>query len=104
MKTKHQLRCFCSRSPLLAVYGLDDNQKLYLHIKIYKQDRIYGEVLVTDGTVKIHCRECLRWHRIVFVQPAIAKLVETDIPEEILPEIISLKNPFSEISPISKIL
>lgn len=63
--TKHQLRCVCSRKPLLAVYGLDARGKLYVHVKVYKQDRLYGEVLVTGGTVKLHCRECLRWHTVV---------------------------------------
>lgn len=78
--TKNELRCFCSREPLLAVYGLKEG-KLYVHVKIYKQRRIYGEVLVTEGTVKLHCRECLRWHTVVLRAPGHAFLKEdTDPP------------------------
>lgn len=64
-RTSNELRCFCSRQPLLAVYGLDERGGLYVHVKIYKQARIYGEVVVTGGVVRLHCRECLRWHRVV---------------------------------------
>ncbi len=79
-KVKHELRCFCSRSPLLAVYGVDSKGKLFVHVRIYKARRIYGEVLATDGTVQIRCRECLRWHSVKIVQPDRAELEETDPP------------------------
>jgi len=62
------------------VYGVDENTKLYVHIRIHKQSRIYGEVLVTEGVVQIHCRECLRWHRIIITQPGKAQLEETEVP------------------------
>jgi hypothetical protein len=75
-----ELRCFCNRKPLLAVYGVDEKGKLYVHVRVYKQARLYGEVLVTDGTVKLRCRECLRWHTVVIVQPGKAKLEETVSP------------------------
>lgn len=65
---------------MLAVYGLDGDGKLYLHVKVYKQGRIYGEMVVTEGEVKIRCRECLRWHRVVFVLPNRAELTESDDP------------------------
>lgn len=74
--TKNELRCFCSREPLLATYGMDEQGKLYVHVKIYKQHRIFGEVLVTEGVVKLHCRECLRWHKVVMRRPGDAELVE----------------------------
>lgn len=80
-RTHNDLRCFCSRKPLLATYGLTMNGSLYVHVKVYKQNRIYGEVIVTDGTVELHCRECLRWHRVVMHQPGKVVLEE------------SLKNP-----------
>ena len=73
---KNELRCFCSRLPLLAVYGIDEHGKLFVHIRVFKQRRIYGEVLVTEGTVKLHCRECLRWHTVVIKQPGTAILEE----------------------------
>lgn len=75
-KTANDLRCFCARAPLLAVYGIDKDGKLYVHVRVYKQNRIYGEVLVTGGTVKLHCRECLRWHRVVIRQRNKAELKE----------------------------
>lgn len=56
-----ELRCFCTRRPLLGVIG-QDAVGTYLHIKVYKQGRIYGEVVAYAGPVKILCRECLRWH------------------------------------------
>lgn len=80
IKTKNQLRCFCSRKPLLAVYGLNERGKIYIHVRIFKQTRIYGEVVVTDGTVKLHCRDCFRWHTVTIRKENIAALVETSDP------------------------
>lgn len=82
-RTSNQLRCFCGRKPLLATYGLNERGKLYIHIKIFKQDRIFGEVVVTEGIVKIHCRDCLRWHSIRILQPGHPVLEETPVPTEI---------------------
>lgn len=76
--TRNDLRCFCSRKPLLATYGLTTQGKLYVHVKVYKQSRIYGEVLVTEGTVELHCRECLRWHKVVMHKPGAVTLEETE--------------------------
>lgn len=78
--SSNELRCFCARGPLLATYGLDEKGKLYVHVRVYKQKRIYGEVLITDGLVKIHCRECLRWHTVVIRQPGKAVLQEDTEP------------------------
>lgn len=80
MKTINELRCFCLRHPLLAMYGIDKG-KLYIHIRIFKQRKMYGELLVQEGTVKIHCRECLRWHTVKIIQPGTASLEETQAPE-----------------------
>lgn len=79
---RQELRCFCSRSPLLAVYGTDKEGIPYVHVKIYKQGRIYGETFHRGGTVEIRCRECIRWHRI-FVQAGRPKLVAVDEPVEL---------------------
>lgn len=68
-RTRHKLSCWCLRRPLLAMYGLDERGRTYLHIKVYKQDRIYGEAVFYGGEVKIRCRECFRWQTIVFVAP-----------------------------------
>lgn len=79
-RSKKELRCFCSRQPLLATYGIDAFGKLYVHVKIFKQRRIFGEVIVTEGTVRIHCRECLRWHRVMIRKPGQAALEEELTP------------------------
>lgn len=74
------LRCFCSRKPLLATYGIK-NGELFVHVKVFKQQRIFGEVIVTGGVVRIHCRECLRWHRVIIKQPNRAALEEEMEPD-----------------------
>lgn len=84
-RTRHELRCFCSRGPLLAMYGLDHDGNLYVHVRIYKQNRVFGDILYIGGTVKIMCRECLRWHKVKIVQPNVAKLEETPVPVEVPP-------------------
>ena len=80
----HELRCFCSSEPLLATYGVDEKGQLYVHVKVFKQRRVYGEVLVTGGTVKLHCRNCLRWHTVNIIQPDTAVLREDLAPEELV--------------------
>lgn len=68
MSNKNEMRCFCSRHPLLAVYGIDEDGELYLHIKVYKQTRVYAEIFVSaNAKVKIRCRECLRFHTVKIV-------------------------------------
>lgn len=79
-RSKRELRCFCSRHPLLAIWGNDEHGKPYIHVKIYKQNRVYGEVVIYGGEVKITCRECLRWHRITFMGGV--RLEETPPPAE----------------------
>lgn len=82
---KHELRCFCSRAPLLAIYGVDARGRTYVHVKIYKQRRVYGEIVHYGGEVKIKCRECLRWNVIVFVSPQRDRAVlrESPTPPEV---------------------
>lgn len=77
-----EVRCFCNRSPLLAVCGRDSaSLEPFVHIKAYKQNRIFAEVVITSGVANIRCRECLRWHRIVIkktsVDTSVARLPET---------------------------
>lgn len=85
MPTKHQLRCFCSRTPLLAVYGRDDKGRTYVHCRVYKQNKIYGDWISYGGEVKILCRDCFRWHVITFIGPtnSTAILKESSIPAEV---------------------
>jgi hypothetical protein len=79
-RSSHELRCFCGRKPLLATYGLDEKGRRYVHVKVFKQDRIFGEVVVTEGEVRLHCRECLRWHSVVMRSPSKVLLEETSPP------------------------
>lgn len=79
----HELRCFCSSEPLLATYGIDADGLLYVHVKVFKQRRVYGEMIVYGGRVKLHCRNCLRWHTVNIVQPDTAVLAEDLAPEEL---------------------
>jgi hypothetical protein len=65
------------------MYGVDDRGRVYVHVKVYKQRRVYAEVLVHEGDVKISCRECVRWHRIIFKKDDKAVLEETQAPVEI---------------------
>lgn len=65
-RREKELRCFCRGEPLLATYGIDKNGELFVHVKIFKQNRIYGELLIISGVAKMRCRNCLRWHRINF--------------------------------------
>jgi len=77
--SKNELRCFCRQTPLLAVYGIEDG-KLFVHVKIYKARRIFGEILVTEGKVKLRCRDCLRWHTVRLQTPNTAVLEEDTGP------------------------
>jgi hypothetical protein len=85
MRREKEMRCFCSRKPLLATYGIDKHGTLFVHVKIYKAQRIFGELVIESGIIKIHCRECLRWHTIRFEEKR-ATLSETDgnVPESVL--------------------
>lgn len=85
-KTQNELRCFCARHPLLATYGVDEKGELYVHIKIFKQQRIFGEVLAKRGSIKIRCRECFRWHRVVMRLPNNVSLVE-EVSNSSTPEV-----------------
>lgn len=65
---RSEIRCICTRKPLLAMYGVDRYGEIYIHLKVYKQSRIYAEMFVSaDAVVKIRCRECLRLHSIKIV-------------------------------------
>lgn len=48
----------------MAVYGVDNQGRPYIHQKVYKQRRIFGETVFRDGIVSIRCRECLRWTKV----------------------------------------
>lgn len=84
-QSKNQLRCFCSRKPLLAVYGIDGRGRTYIHCRVFKQNRVFGDWISYGGEVRILCRECFRWHVILFIGPKkdTAILEPSDKPEEV---------------------
>ena len=84
--TKHPLRCECSRKPILAYYGLTDKGKIYLHVKVYKARRVYGELLVLSGECQMRCRECYRWYTVIIPNAGNPRLVETPEPESVAEE------------------
>jgi len=67
MTPVHDLRCFCSREPLLATYGIDKGGELYVHIKVWKQKKIFGNIIIKGGEVNLQCRECKRWQKVRIV-------------------------------------
>lgn len=82
-RSSHELRCFCAREPLLATYGLTEGGLPYVHVRVYKQNRIFGEVVITGGKVQLHCRECLRWHSVNIVSPTKVELKEDTAPDAV---------------------
>jgi len=60
MSSPLEIRCTCSRSPLLAVAGSSDEGP-FIHVKAYKQQKIITELVVTSGIVRLRCRNCNRW-------------------------------------------
>lgn len=76
---EHELRCEqCSRRPLLATYGVEKGRP-YVRVKIWKQNRIFGHTVVEGGVVRLQCRECKRWCRVI-IRDRTAKLVEESNP------------------------
>ena len=59
------LRCLCPKKPLLGKYGRDRTGALYVHVKVYKGGKVFGEIILQGGgTARIRCRECERWHTV----------------------------------------
>lgn len=65
------LRCFCAKRPLLARVGRDDDGTAFAHIKIFKAGKVYGEVVLEHGRLKLRCRECGRWHSLTLRRVAV---------------------------------
>lgn len=78
-----RIECFCARRPLLALAGVDRRTKKgFVWIKSIKNGNIVVEVIVESGTVRIRCRECLRFYSVTMV-PEKVKFFEVElIPEE----------------------
>jgi hypothetical protein len=66
MDEPNDLRCFCHNRPRLATFGIDESGEPYIHVKVYKGGKVYGEIVVTgpSAIVRLRCRACFRWHRV----------------------------------------
>lgn len=82
-KTKHRLTCTCNLKPLLAMWGVDENGNAYLHVRVYKQDRVYAEVYTIDP-IMLYCRACGMWWNIN-VRNAKDRMKPVDKPGPIVP-------------------
>lgn len=69
------------RQPILAFYGIDEKGKPYLHVKVFKAKRVFGEILILSGDVQLRCRECYRWYRVQVPTRGRPHLIETPEPE-----------------------
>lgn len=85
-----EVRCFCDKKTLLAVAGADSWGRPFLHVKAHKSvgrdrpPRLFAEVVVTVGIVRLRCRDCLRWHKVTIRRETL------DHKPESLPANISL--------------
>lgn len=75
--TSHDLRCACPRHTKLGVYGRNARGEAYLHIRVHKGDRVFGEIVTTAGVVTVLCRDCGRWTSVRIHAPEVA--VERDV-------------------------
>ena len=79
---KGDIRCFCSRHPLLGVYAVGVDGRPFVHVKVWKQGRLYTEIVVTgDAELSMKCRECYRWYRIFIKIGKQPQMVEIQEPE-----------------------
>lgn len=84
-RREKELRCFCGRTPLLATYGIDSKGKLFVHVKIWKARRIFGEIVVEGGVVRLRCRDCLRWHVVrIYQDQAILQETQDKLPVTVI--------------------
>jgi hypothetical protein len=84
-KTRNELRCTCRRQPLIGTYGLDENGQVYVHVKVYKNRKIFGEIVIEQGSkARLRCRECYRWYSLAIgIRRGHAELIESPAPVSI---------------------
>jgi hypothetical protein len=58
------IRCTCSARPILAIARATDDGKWFIHVRVFKQRVVYGEMIVDSGSVRIKCRACSRWYKL----------------------------------------
>ena len=89
--TRNDLRCFCRGTPLLGMYGVDEDGLLYVHVKIHKQGRVFGETWHYGGVIKLRCRNCLRINKVTFVDKA--HTIEAHLEESTAPVDVTENRP-----------
>lgn len=83
MKGDHlELRCVCSKRSLLGLCGRDADGQPFVWVKIFKQGRVFGEIVTSDGVTRIRCRDCLRWH-VVTVRREAVRFAEAPLPDSL---------------------
>lgn len=73
LNPQREIRCTCEQRALLGIYGVDE-RGLYVHIKIHKSQKLYGEMWVrgNKAQAEIRCRSCRRIFKITIQEfPAI---------------------------------
>ena len=77
------LRCYCRERPLLAMCGRDHKTgEPWVHVKSWKGDKLYVEIVVNSGVVRLRCRACMRWHRVKIVRGAPKLREDKDFPSD----------------------
>lgn len=83
MTKELEIRCFCQHEPILAVGGRDSENGLpFIHIKSVGRGRLNVEAIITEGTVHLRCRVCMRWHTVRIVKQKIESKPER-LPDSI---------------------
>lgn len=83
-RSSYEYKCDCRHHPLLAIYGREEGGALYVHVRVYKNKKLYAEVY-TNHDIKIMCRECKFWREIVIRNRVEPKVVPALKPEAIVP-------------------
>lgn len=62
-KTRHPFRCTCPTTPLLAYYGVNEQNEAYVHVASFKNKQTLSQVYTTSST-SVWCRVCGKWWKI----------------------------------------
>ncbi len=83
MDDRLPLRCTCVNRPLLAYCGRDDETgEPWVHVKVWRGQRVFAEMVATSGVVQLRCRDCGRWQRVKIVKGA-PRLKEDTRPPQV---------------------
>lgn len=74
-----EIRCECSARPILGIFRVEDSYWVF-HIKVHKQKRLYAELMVEEGVIRLRCRACERWFRLTVKREK--NLKSPPIPED----------------------